>query len=125
MDRRQHHRIATRALALCRMPATPIPAELADVSKSGCAVRVQNNVVGMGRATVILTFCDQVEVSGEIVWVDHNRFGVEFHRQLDDDTIRQLTQSVPTRPRSAPPRVRVVVPQGTMLEGRRRARLLT
>jgi hypothetical protein len=65
----------------CRMPASPRPAIVRDISYSGCKLEVPGAAVELG-GTALLEVPGTKSVSGRVVWAAGKMGGVQFERPL-------------------------------------------
>lgn len=89
VNRRASDRFAVNLAARCRVPATPHPVTLLDLSRTGCRVRISTVHVTPG-TTVHIDLNPAASVSGQVAWSGPQTAGVKFHRRLDTAVAVQL-----------------------------------
>lgn len=82
MERRASDRKRVNYPTVCRVPATPHPAVVEDVSYSGSRIQFADNSTVFVGATVNLDLGPRQTVSGEVVWAQPRHAGVRFYRPL-------------------------------------------
>jgi len=80
-DRRSAERTATDVSLTCRIPATPQPATILDVSHHGCRIKVPGAPVELG-GTAQFELPGAGKVTGSVVWTHGRVAGVRFERAL-------------------------------------------
>jgi hypothetical protein len=81
-ERRASDRVRVDFATRCRVPATPYPATVLDVSRTGCRVEVSAAHMAPG-TTVHIDFDSAGSVSGVVAWSGAHTAGIKFHRYLD------------------------------------------
>lgn len=72
-----------------RMPATPIYATLVNLSQSGLMAETADCDVKVG-VTMLLELDADTAISGQVVWIENTRFGLEFHTPIDAGTVDRI-----------------------------------
>lgn len=81
-DRRVSDRLSSDASAIARIPASPHPVRLIDVSRTGCRIRTVDGIrVPLG-STVHLDFGPGRRMTGQVMWSEARSAGVRFDRTV-------------------------------------------
>lgn len=72
-----------------RVPASPVPARILDLSHFGCRVALRDLHLELG-ATITLEMANGDRVAGQVVWSHASQAGVRFHRRLRSSTAIML-----------------------------------
>lgn len=81
IERRAGDRFETDVTLTCRVPASPVPARILDLSHTGCKVGFRNLHLEIG-GSITLELANGDRIAGEIVWSHGSVAGVRFHRRL-------------------------------------------
>lgn len=97
IERRRSARLSTELGTTCRVPATPHPATVLDVSLTGCRIRLAGEPLPEG-ATVNLDMRAPKPIQGRVMWTAGQSAGVRFDRLLPEATAVMLGLAEPQRP---------------------------
>lgn len=89
LERRAGDRIEMDVKLACRVPASPVPARILDLSHFGCRVGFHDLHLELG-GTVTLEIANGDRVAGEVVWSQGSQAGIRFHRRLRSGTAIML-----------------------------------
>lgn len=103
LERRISDRFETDVVLTCRVPASPVPARIVDLSHSGCRVRLHDLHLELG-GSITLELANGDRVAGEIVWSHGSNAGVRFHRRLRGSAavFLGIEQPAPVEPEAVP-----------------------
>ncbi len=85
LERRAGDRFEMDVTLTCRVPASPVPAKILDLSHEGCRIGFRNLHLELG-GSITLELANGDRVAGEIVWSHGSVAGVRFHRRLRSST---------------------------------------
>lgn len=85
MERRARPRNEANVKLSCRVPARPRSAELQDVSREGCRLRLNGSHAEFG-ATALIDLPSAPEFPGRVVWINGNIAGIRFDRPIKTAT---------------------------------------
>jgi len=88
MERRASDRVTADLATRCRVPATPHPATVVDLSRTGCRIRLATAHLLPG-TTVHIDLGRDETVSGMVAWTGAETAGIQFHRRLGTDVAVQ------------------------------------
>jgi hypothetical protein len=94
MERRIEQRWVANASVSCRIPATPIPVTICNVSKRGCHVRIGELHDVRKGISILIDLTPDLTVLGRVIWQEGNDFGVRFDRPLTDDAVAQAVSGI-------------------------------
>lgn len=80
-ERRSRQRAPIDVNLTCRMPATPQPATIRDISHYGCRIEVPGAPIELG-GTALIEVPGVGPVAGSVVWTRGRVAGVRFERSL-------------------------------------------
>lgn len=89
MERRKTHRFKTDRAVQARIPATPVLVTVLDLSTAGCMIRYDGPPIRPG-TSILLDLSEMDEVSGQVIWRETEKMGVEFHQELAADAVARL-----------------------------------
>lgn len=120
VERRAAERSPITVSLTCRMPASPRPATIRDVSRDGCRIEVPGAPMELG-ATALLELPGAAKISGRIVWVHGRTAGVRFDRALRGPTAVMLGLEQPPTEVAEPEPEPLEKPSGLLHHWIRRA----
>ena len=83
-------RVSVNLWVVGRVPATPIVANLVDLSETGCRIHSHDGHLIAPGATILLNISTSSEVAGQIVWQRGEQFGVRFRVPISEELVQQL-----------------------------------
>ena len=86
LERRSSFREISDVTIGCRVPASPILANIQNISAAGCKIVLRDRALGRG-TTVILELPDKNQVVGQVVWASQKTAGIEFEHQISSDIL--------------------------------------
>lgn len=100
MERRTEQRWVANASVSCRIPATPIPVTICNVSKRGCQARIGERYDVRKGFSILIDLTPDLTVLGRVIWQKGNNFGVRFDRPLTEGEVAQAISGM--EPESSP-----------------------
>jgi hypothetical protein len=93
MEDRGSNRKGTRVALEARVQGRTFPAQLYDVSPTGCRIDCSTMVLSR-RDRITFRFADEIAVAGKIVWLRGGFAGVQFYSPLPEAIARHLRPQV-------------------------------
>ncbi|MES2699344.1 MAG: PilZ domain-containing protein [Pseudomonadota bacterium] len=95
-ERRESERLETKQKVVCRTSEGALPeVSLLDLSASGCQVFVRQGYLDLGQHIVVRL--EGLEgLPAVVCWVEHERAGIEFARELHPSVLDHLLKTPPT-----------------------------
>lgn len=90
MNKREAERFVSDFATQARIPATRVSVTIVDLSTSGCKLRTESELAQAG-SSIVMSFINQLETHGWIVWKSGTECGVQFDNPLPSSLVLELT----------------------------------